>query len=402
MSNPISELAFCGFGLENTGGTAVKSQIELDTISSSLMGKGEPLEFMSMNRGRFVKKAAQGLYQVDGDLQYRFTPDKVTKILYAILSSLSSAGTAGTGTITSTGTALVGVGTSFTTEFTSGDYIVEAGGQTRIVDVITDNTHMTVTVAYSPDVSGVAFTIAPFTHTFKTGSTLLPYTIQALYPQATNRYVFFPGLYASALAMACNIGDALVATLSSMGIGQESIQASEQSDAGIAASVLNPFIFHEAAVTLAGGASLLTRNWNLNIATGLRLFHGIGDGRTPSKAHPGTSRITGTFEMLFDTITEKRKFLGATSDTMPITPGSTLNTLAIVLTFTVDANYVLTITIPAAYYKSVDTPLTLESDNMATVAFGDIYDTSSSTDITIALKNRTAGSIITALGTNIS
>ena len=44
--------------------------------------------------------------------------------------------------------AVVGVGTLFTTELTSGDSIL-VNGETRIVDVITDNTNLTVTVAFS-------------------------------------------------------------------------------------------------------------------------------------------------------------------------------------------------------------------------------------------------------------
>jgi len=62
---------------------------------------------------------------------------------------------AGTGTITTNGsTALVGSGTKFTTEYTAGDLIMITGETVRTVDVVTDATHMTVTVAASTSGAG--------------------------------------------------------------------------------------------------------------------------------------------------------------------------------------------------------------------------------------------------------
>ncbi len=69
----------------------------------------------------------------------------------------NNANTAGTGTVSSSGMAVTGAGTAFITELTPGMSIT-ANGQTRIVDVISDATHLTVTVAFSPNVTTQAFT----------------------------------------------------------------------------------------------------------------------------------------------------------------------------------------------------------------------------------------------------
>lgn len=71
------------------------------------------------------------------------------------------AGEARTGTITSTGTAVVGVGTLFTTELTINDYIRTEnanGGYVAKVSAITDDTNLTLSTAFPANVSGESFT----------------------------------------------------------------------------------------------------------------------------------------------------------------------------------------------------------------------------------------------------
>jgi len=70
-------------------------------------------------------------------------------------------GTTGTGTITtaSTGTAVTGVGTQFLNTFKVGDAIT-ANSETRTIETITDDTHLTTTAAWLNANSGVAYTLA--------------------------------------------------------------------------------------------------------------------------------------------------------------------------------------------------------------------------------------------------
>ncbi len=68
-----------------------------------------------------------------------------------------------TGTITTTGTAVVGTNTLFNTELEVGDEIMsasdEASPQIRTVSVITDSTHLTVSEAFSPNLSGEPYAL---------------------------------------------------------------------------------------------------------------------------------------------------------------------------------------------------------------------------------------------------
>jgi hypothetical protein len=76
---------------------------------------------------------------------------------YAI-AKISDA-TAGSGTLSgsATATAITGSSTAFTNELAVGDFII-ANGQTRVVETISDNTHLTITVALTTTLSSSAFT----------------------------------------------------------------------------------------------------------------------------------------------------------------------------------------------------------------------------------------------------
>lgn len=71
--------------------------------------------------------------------------------------------TAGTGTISSTGTAVTGSGTDFTNELEIGD-IIKAGGHSRVVTAIASGTSLTVAEAWPNNISGQSFTIVTFTN----------------------------------------------------------------------------------------------------------------------------------------------------------------------------------------------------------------------------------------------
>lgn len=65
--------------------------------------------------------------------------------------------TSGTGTISSLGTTLTGVGTAFTSELKVGS-IIRAGGAERRVTEITNDTALTLDEAFYPDITGLSFT----------------------------------------------------------------------------------------------------------------------------------------------------------------------------------------------------------------------------------------------------
>jgi len=67
-------------------------------------------------------------------------------------------GTTGTGTISSSGTTVTGVGTAFLTDISVGQYI-KSGTQKRQVTVVTNDTSLTTATAFSPALSGASYSI---------------------------------------------------------------------------------------------------------------------------------------------------------------------------------------------------------------------------------------------------
>lgn len=65
---------------------------------------------------------------------------------------------AGTGTMSSTGTAVTGAGTAFLSECPAGIFLETANGYRAQVDSVTDNTTLTLKTAFGADVTNVAFT----------------------------------------------------------------------------------------------------------------------------------------------------------------------------------------------------------------------------------------------------
>ena len=75
----------------------------------------------------------------------------------------------GTGTISSTGTAVTGSSTNFTGQLAV-NKLISVGLQTRRVTNIGDNTHLTIDSAFLPDVSGSTFIYRPSPNTTSTTS----------------------------------------------------------------------------------------------------------------------------------------------------------------------------------------------------------------------------------------
>lgn len=90
MGNPTSYASFLGIGLEGTPGTPVVSKYELDLVSETLHGVGEPIRSRAINRTRSVKKAVQGPYSAEGDLVVEWTPDMVTTLLYCAFAKATT------------------------------------------------------------------------------------------------------------------------------------------------------------------------------------------------------------------------------------------------------------------------------------------------------------------------
>lgn len=333
MGNPSNFAAFCGIARENTAGIPVKSLHELDFISETLHGQGEPLRRRTINRKRAVKGAVQGGYSAEGDLNLEATPDKISQLLYAAFTNLNTTG--------------------------SGE---------------------------------------PYTHVFKPGNTLLPLSVQV---KRQEQYFVYPGQYVNRLTWRGVVDAILEMTAGLQGRAKEKIYDAEQSDAGITASELDPFVFWGATCSLHGGASTDTNNWELSAQTGLTRHKGIGAGRAHNQAHPGDSQVTGSFDVVFDTIEEHRRWMGAAASTYPIDVANTLQTFAAQLKY-VSGVYELQFDLPKAYYKASAPAVSgREGLIMQRCEFETLWDEDEDCDLKITLVNNEANSVVVATGVNI-
>lgn len=333
MGEPTGVKSFISIGLEGTAATPVKGQVYLDAISENLLGKGEPIRSRALNQQPSATKAVQGQYRADGDINFEATPDKVTKILYAILTSLGSTGT-----------------------------------------------------------------VDPYTHVFKNAATLRPLTVQILRP--TGQYFVYPGQYINRLTIRGVIDAIAEVTAGLAGRAKERIYDAEKSDVGIAYCTEDSFVFHQASTTLHGVASTDTNNWQIDIDTGLATPKGQGAGRAPNRAHSQERKVGFSFDVVFDTIEEHRRWMGAASSAYPINVADTLQTFAIQLLYTASANRILQIDLTKAYYRTSGMPV--QGKGVVTQRCeGETLWDPTDTDIKITLKNGESNTVITTAGTDI-
>lgn len=95
----------------------------------------------------------------------------MTRYSYRIADQINT--TSGTGTLSSSGTAITGAGTSLLTEAPAGT-VIHAAGQHVVVASVTDDTHLTLVTAPSPALSGASFTITAMVNVESLGTNYQP------------------------------------------------------------------------------------------------------------------------------------------------------------------------------------------------------------------------------------
>ncbi|TGL39619.1 hypothetical protein EHQ53_13945, partial [Leptospira langatensis] len=122
---------------------------DADEITTNLDNEGDPLSATQVGTNTSLAKLAQycwGIAKMFGEKNRRHGATKVNG------SDISL-----TGTISATGTAVIGSGTSFTTELAVGDWICGTAGQFREVASITDNLNLVLVSGFSSNFSGQAY-----------------------------------------------------------------------------------------------------------------------------------------------------------------------------------------------------------------------------------------------------
>jgi hypothetical protein len=122
---------------------------DADNISLPFDNEGDPLSATQIGTTQTLAqlvKYAIGIAKVFGEKTRRHGANKINGPDLSL-----------SGTISATGTAVVGSGTTFTTDLAVGDFICGTAGQYREVASITDNLNLVLVSAFSSDFSGQAY-----------------------------------------------------------------------------------------------------------------------------------------------------------------------------------------------------------------------------------------------------
>lgn len=331
--NPVGSCSFLGIGLEGSAGYPVLSQVEIPFTSESLEGKGEPIRSKAVHRIRSTRRAVMGAYAASGEIAFEVTPSRISKIIYAILSDLTTAGN------------------------------------------------------------------GPYSHTFTTGSGILPTTVQV---GKASRFHIYPGCYPSALKLRAAIDEIVTGTLSVLSMASEIILDAEASDPAMAAGPDTPFVFYDGLVTVAGEQTTDTNNWEINIATGAQATAAVRRRRNPSRVFGGEALVTGSFEMLFSSAGEHKRWMGYAAPEFPLRITRNLVTFPASLVFLNAAGECLSIDLPKIYYSASGAPIEGRQGIVQRLRFAALLDEAAASDVVVTLTNAETNASITAVGTEIS
>jgi len=326
----------------------VKCVSYLDATSCTLQGTRTIKQYETLGNGRKITKSGVGPHTVGGDIAFNFTPDKVSQILYAILGRLD----------------------------------------------------------------GNTSTAAPITHVLRPSNiegqpALRPLTVEV---RRGDSYFVYPNCYAERLVLRPSEDDDLTATVTLAGLALERVYDAPQVDPACAASSLMPFAFHGATVKQCAYGEVLaetelTSGWNLEISTGFASRRQLGNGLVAGKGRPGRSRVRGSFDLIFESDAELKRWMGDSSTVYPKSPGTHRRYLAMQIAYThADTNATLTIDVPRALYEGEATPATESAEGflIQPLQFVTEWDSVMDCDVKLTLVNSETNAVITKAGTKIA
>jgi hypothetical protein len=324
----------------------VKGQVELELQDGGgIAGDQGTIRVKSANRGRGTTKVVAGRYSAGGSLPFAVTPDKGTsKLFYCALANLTPS----------------------------------ALTQGQIPHV------------FKPANDGAGPILRPFTWQEKFGDT----------------WIVNANQYVTRLVLRGATDGLLTGSVDCVGAGPNCLELAydaEQSDAGIVASSLDPFVFWGSAVQLAGATTYETGNWEITHETGFALQYALGCGRAARRGTAGEAKTTGSFDMVFADDTEYKRWMGNARTARPYTPSNLLTPLTMQLKY-VSGPHSLQVDLPAAYYTGPGGPKVEDKKNGAVtqrLTFETKWDLASAADIIITLINAELDAAITTVGTPI-
>jgi len=190
----------------------------------------------------------------------------------------------------------------------------------------------------------------------------------------------------SSITAACSLGELLLITPSWI-CNYDRYQPSPVTPSY---SVIDPFTFVQATVSIAGSADSDVDDFSFTVSRGLQVKNVLGD-RFTKEPILGGLEVTGTFTKFFATSTEYRRFWGSTTATQP---QASLTAATVSLKFEGDIaagtyKYSLEFIFPNVLYTAASVPIAGKDALKQSISFSS-YESAGNDDIKIELVNVTS------------
>lgn len=406
-----------GIGLEATEGTAVIAQHILEHRSDNIEGEYSNVVSKALRMGRFPGVSAPGSQTVQGSLVAEFTPDKITKLLYAAMGACASVG--GLSAVASIAQT-AGLATVTTTPdhgLVNGDLVTIAGADqagynlTLAVVAVTGAKTFTYAVdagTVSPATGATITITGPSRHTLtigQAGPKAFTHSIAKGLLNAAGAIIeTHSGCMIDSLTLAADLDEFLLATMDIQGLGEAVDVYSTARDTAVfgtaASSVLNPFAYVQGLFTLNSSANNDARNVTIKIGNALKEKRVIRRNRAALGHAPGMVEVTLDADMYFSSDLERRRLMGVASGAAtPFTATTTVIPGSASVDFLSEANQ-LVLTLPNLQYQAAGAPVEGDDWIMQKLTARALYH--SSGGLQAVLTNRESGTVLTGNGTDIT
>jgi hypothetical protein len=326
---PSGELSSIGIGKENSYGTAVTPTVFLISSGTLFTPVNNFLERPGARQRIGRTKPATGMYMPKGTFAHECDPDNSGAILKAIMGVETVGANASNPSalaVTTTLSAALAVGYQAATPAAMTNIVVgqsltiDTAGQveTVVVKAITTTTfyaYFTKTHASAVAITNAAVVLA-YDHTFTLGSPRNFFTTQL------NRVldaVSFTGCKAQKLSISVN--EKSIVELKVTVEGQSQVIIGSPTTPSY--STLFPFIFETSGNTAkinGVNSDATVQSWTVDVDTGLIVdFPSFGNGRLRAQMPETVTKVMGTLNLAFETVTMYQNFWGIPGATGPQT-----------------------------------------------------------------------------------
>ncbi len=256
-----------------------------------------------------------------------------------------------------------------------------------------------------------------YTHTFKTSGTPDPVTLVEIMQQETPYAHVYPGGYIYGMELGINKDGILEAALQAMA---QKVWEYDATKGGTSwANVVNSFATSTSptipgiglGISLDGGSTIDTDvlpDGNLGVASSIKPLHTLNRSRHPSRFGFGRQLVSGTFNKLFSTMDEVKKFFGLSSGALyTLQPGTVLGEYDLVYDWIGElagttTYYELKARMRKAKLIAYSAPIAGEEEIVQQLGWKAIYDSGSASDVEFTIVNKDAATYLDATGTAIS